>query len=517
MSDLKAEMTIALNTSDVKNGVKSIDTNLDSAKDSADKLGNSLEFKNADVKGMNSSLNVTKDALEDVKGNANAAGKSLEKMADTKKISFLHNAIKGCFQGIGQFVGMASLDKIKQGFVSAIHLGLEFMQQSEEGQKRVAKWQGKIEDLKKGIGELFAKALEKMEPFIDWALDAINEKVIPAVNTCAKFIYSAYTDYIYPFFEKIGQAWEEYGIPVVAGFMTAWTNGLDIVKVAFQSWILSYVKGFETVKYWITEVIPGSIAWFADIVIDNFTTIGENIKQIFSNVGKNIGDFFKAIKDVASGRGWTFQGTSLTNGMDELAVPDYKYYVQDRQKSDTEKELEKSIETTVKSISEGYEKNVQFMRDITTSVKLGIESVGQKSKEEVKDIEEPEVVDEKATTVEEPVSDGYDKSYISSYSEEDSAEPYEEQNDNSEKASTEGLSAAYERINNAVANRNPVVDVVKKQIEEQKKAAEEMKVQGNKTKEASEKTRDNTRIVAQYTAKIYDFLINGGMSAVVEG
>lgn len=493
MSDLKAEMTISLNTSNLKEGVKSINADLDDAGKSAKNLGNELEFKDVDTSGLNSSLKGTKKALDDVSGKAEEVVKSLNHMADTKRFSILNSAIKGCFQGIGQFVSMASLGEIKQGFTSAITLGLDFMKQSDEGQKTVARWQGKIEDLKNGIGELVANALEKMEPFIDWTLDAINEKVIPAFQDGAKIIYSAFSDYIDPFFKKTREAWEKYGIPVVAGFMTAWTKSSDSGKLALKAWQLSFVQTFETVKYWLKEVVPGSIKWFAKFVKINFTTIGENIKQVFANVGQNITDFLRALKDVAMGRGWNFQGTAVSKDLRELDNVDYRQYVSRRQKSESEKTLEKEVNALAISVNEGYDKNVKLLRQWAVAVK------GDERKSEPED----------NSNVLDSDSDGrwWDNPNYK-------PEIYTEE---SQKATTEGLVAAYDRINNAVANSDPVVDAIQNQMEMQEQLENEILNTGKKALEYQKKSAESSE---QMNGVMQDFvksMKNPPMVGVVTG
>lgn len=89
----------------------------------------------------------------------------------------------------------------------------------------------------------------------------------------------------------------------------------------------------------------------------------------------------------------------------------------------------------------------------------------------------------------------------------------------SQKSSTEGLTSAYDRINNAVANKNPVVDVLNKQREEQKKQAEEQKAVEAKKVEKQEQTASKTTESAASLDKIYNLLATWKtpMAAVVEG
>ena len=421
MSNLKAEMTLGLNASGVESGIKSVNSNLGEAETSAKELNSSLDFDTSGIKNMERNLEGAEKKMKDVKQQAGFLGRSM-------------NSI---FQGVGMGLGMISFEGIKQGFFSSISLGLEFMQQSEEGQKRVVKWQEKIEKLKEGIGELFARAMEKMEPVIDWVLDAMENRVIPAFRDGAKFIYNAYVDYIHPFFVSIAEGWDKYGIPVVASFMTAWTNGLDIVKTSLVSWGLSCVETFEDVKYWFTDVIPGSVAWFVDAVTSNFTTMGENIKNIFSNVGKNISGFFQAIKDVASGKGWTFQAAGLTDGNKTLEVPAYSDYVQERQKTETEKSMAKNLRELGESINNGYEKNLAYLRkDIVPAVKQTAEAT-EKTADEFENVkfrqEAPEADD-----------------YVTGGGDDD-----RETKSEGSKSSLEDLVAAYTRIQMATVNVTP--------------------------------------------------------------
>jgi len=121
MSNLKAEMTLGLNASGVESGIKSVNSNLGEAETSAKELNSSLDFDTSGIKNMERNLEGAEKKMKDVKQQAGFLGRSM-------------NSI---FQGVGMGLGMISFEGIKQGFFSSISLGLEFMQQSEEGQKRV--------------------------------------------------------------------------------------------------------------------------------------------------------------------------------------------------------------------------------------------------------------------------------------------------------------------------------------------------------------------------------------------
>lgn len=91
----------------------------------------------------------------------------------------------------------------------------------------------------------------------------------------------------------------------------------------------------------------------------------------------------------------------------------------------------------------------------------------------------------------------------------------------SSKASTEGLTSAYDRINNAVANKNPMIDLLKKQIEAQKQAAEQQKKTSEKQAEATEKQAEHNSVVEEKVTGIFNWLTTGTAkapaAAVVEG
>lgn len=92
----------------------------------------------------------------------------------------------------------------------------------------------------------------------------------------------------------------------------------------------------------------------------------------------------------------------------------------------------------------------------------------------------------------------------------------------SSKAQTEGLTSAYDRINNAVSNKNPMVDLLKKQIEAQKQAAEQQKKANEKQAEAAEKQTEHNSVVEEKVSGIYNWLTTGNAkspspAAVVEG
>lgn len=88
-----------------------------------------------------------------------------------------------------------------------------------------------------------------------------------------------------------------------------------------------------------------------------------------------------------------------------------------------------------------------------------------------------------------------------------------------QKASTESLASAYDRINNAVANRNPVVEAIQKQMESQRAFEEETKAMDKKSLEYQERSKEQEEKMAGALQGIYDFLHrnNPQLAAVVEG
>lgn len=88
-----------------------------------------------------------------------------------------------------------------------------------------------------------------------------------------------------------------------------------------------------------------------------------------------------------------------------------------------------------------------------------------------------------------------------------------------QRASTESLASAYDRINNAVANRNPVVEAIQKQMESQKQFEAETKEMDKKSLEYQEKSKEQEEKMAGALQGIYDFLQrnNPQLAAVVEG
>lgn len=88
-----------------------------------------------------------------------------------------------------------------------------------------------------------------------------------------------------------------------------------------------------------------------------------------------------------------------------------------------------------------------------------------------------------------------------------------------QKASTESLASAYDRINNAVANRNPVVEAIQKQMESQRAFEEETKAMDKESLEYQKKSREHEEKMAGALQGIYDFLHrnNPQLAAVVEG
>lgn len=94
------------------------------------------------------------------------------------------------------------------------------------------------------------------------------------------------------------------------------TNFGTMVERETVKWMLAWTKMSETVKYYLTEVTPAYMKWFADnwarIIFDlyNFN------RTVFNNMFKNVADFFKAVWSWLNGDGFDFEFTALTDGFE---------------------------------------------------------------------------------------------------------------------------------------------------------------------------------------------------------
>lgn len=181
-----------------------------------------------------------------------------------------------------------------------------------------------------------------------------------AVNETITDVGMTILDALLPAFDWIVSTVEKNLVPAMAALSTIWTNGWDIIQLALTSAELVIVKGFNNLVYFFTKYLPSAIQWFAKNWKNIFKDLGNNLLQFCSNVGKNIKALWNAIMNYFKTGKWDFVATSLTEGMVRTAE---KFKPPEREKSDKEKELEKTQQELSNKIVQGYVNNFNWVAE----------------------------------------------------------------------------------------------------------------------------------------------------------
>ena len=99
------------------------------------------------------------------------------------------------------------------------------------------------------------------------------------------------------------------GVTVVS----EWRNVLQIAFVAVE---LAAVRTFNQIVYFLTEVVPGYLSWFADNWASVFVTIYDYTSTVIKNLYANLQEFFVQVVNWLAGEGFNFEWKGLTDGFE---------------------------------------------------------------------------------------------------------------------------------------------------------------------------------------------------------
>ena len=324
--------------------------------------------------------------------------KQMEAVADAMK--GLHNPSERAAVAVQMFgkSGAAMAEAMKDGGAGlrkaagdADAMGLTYSRQSAAMAEQLTRSLGTMKKLYTGIGLQLVSAVlpwvtKVSELFVGWvksSLPYVQAGFSVAFQVIGNVLSSAWT-VIETVVSAIGNVWESLG-GKVSGQSAIWKTILDGLKAAWDwlaegairaitlleaavvNWrdtltilidgaILGVVKFADNVRYFFCEVAPAYLQWFGGHWRDVFTTMWNFVKTFATNVGANLAELFRAIKDLATGKGWNFKWTGLLDGFESTIKELPK--IAERNKTGLEKELEASIGQASGNIADYYESKI---------------------------------------------------------------------------------------------------------------------------------------------------------------
>ena len=106
------------------------------------------------------------------------------------------------------------------------------------------------------------------------------------------------------------------GIAAFTGLELLVTNWRDALELAWVSIKYSAVAAFNTIAYFVTDVLPQYFTWFVDNATNIFQTYFNFVSTLFINMGKNIADFFVSVWKWLKGEDADWKWTGLLEGFE---------------------------------------------------------------------------------------------------------------------------------------------------------------------------------------------------------
>lgn len=223
----------------------------------------------------------------------------------------------------------------------------------------LAKLKNRFDDVREMIGQKLIVAIQSFMPIAEGVLTFFENLIawiVPSDRAIKVFAGSSMSmlGTMFNFIVETGV----YAFTAVQHFIG---NFSDYGRRALLRFAAGAVTAFEEIKYFLTEVVPGVLDWFMNNWRDIFTDIFNFTTTVFSNIGKNVMDFFIAIKDVLSGKGWTFEFTALTAGF-ESSLKELPQ-IAERELSGLEKSLYGQISELNQTLNEGFDE--QYAKNLS--------------------------------------------------------------------------------------------------------------------------------------------------------
>lgn len=152
-------------------------------------------------------------------------------------------------------------------------------------------------------------------------------------------------------------------VGVLSALTFAFENWQQLGAMALVSAELSVVRFANQTVHFFGTVIPAWLGWLKDNWRDVFTDIWNITKTITVNIGKNLGELWQAIKRLATGEGWEFNWTPLTEGF-ESAIRELPQ-IAERELGPLEAGLQRELNGLAEGLVMDFEKhNREFRKSI---------------------------------------------------------------------------------------------------------------------------------------------------------
>lgn len=298
--------------------------------------------------------------------------------------------ISKTLENIGEEIGMALLPAVEELLPIAEMIGdglLEVGVWFAEMLKPIAAGVREFMELAKTAG---AFLLEALRPAFDW------------LSSTAASVASSLVDWLTPAITSVIDAvvqWSEtiwgYIKPALDWLVDAAVVAFTAVQVACENWRdllvadlliieLAFVKSWNVIVYWLTEVVPEYLAWFGRNWRQVFTDLANFTSTVVTNMFSNLVNFFKSVWSWLKGDGFDFTWTGLTEGFEKTMEDLPK--IAERKKGDLEVGLENELADVTGRLSSAFDKQLEANRaklsGATTAVKQHLSDSADKATKE---------------------------------------------------------------------------------------------------------------------------------------
>jgi hypothetical protein len=179
---------------------------------------------------------------------------------------------------------------------------------------KVTQLWNKLGDLGEAIGGAIIPALSGL---VDWLGNAVgwmadNEEAIQEWTSALMDVGKSIVEWLVPKLKDLAAV----GIAAFT-FLEVYAGGWqDTMKLAMTAVEYYAVKAFNTISYYLTDVVPQYLQWFADNWINILTDLMNAAAAIFGNMGENIKSFFKGFWNWLQGGAFDFKWTKLLDGFE---------------------------------------------------------------------------------------------------------------------------------------------------------------------------------------------------------
>jgi hypothetical protein len=187
---------------------------------------------------------------------------------------------------------------------------------------QVTRLWNKIGDLGEAIGGAMIPALSGLVDWlskaVDWMSD--NEDAIQEWVSALMDVGKSVVEWVIPKLKDLAAV----GVAAFTFLEVYAGNWQDSMKLAMTAVEYYAVKAFNTISYYLTDVVPQYLKWFADNWINILTDLMNAAAAIFENMGANIKSFFKGFWNWLQGGAFDYKWTKLLDGfestLEELPV-----------------------------------------------------------------------------------------------------------------------------------------------------------------------------------------------------